>query len=192
VGFDLAGGAGLVVESIRILNVARATARADGQIQLVVVGNAQKQVKRPLKTQQRPFVQQQIRFVSPTHPVTEIDVRSGPAGMYIVVGVYAQQQAAHEQCHEGRSLQLILRVLDEKRHLAGRLAAAAAYAAIAEVPRIEFADAIIGQARTFANRAGSRLMANHPEGELELAAFRRIAVVGEAHILPFMLEIDHI
>jgi hypothetical protein len=47
------------------------------------------------------------------------------------------------------------------------------------------------QAGAFPDCARARLMADHPECQLELAAFPCVAIVGESHFLLFMIEKDH-
>ena len=60
-------------------------------------------------------------------------------------------------------------------------------APVAEVSRIKFADPVVTEPGALLNRARPGLVANHSKGEFELTSFSRIAVVGEAHLLLFML-----
>ena len=54
-------------------------------------------------------------------------------------------------------------------------------AGIPKIRRVKLADAVIGQARALAYRTCPRLVADHPERQLELAALARIAVVSKSH-----------
>ena len=106
-----------------------------------------------------------------------------------------QQQAAAEQRDQRCRLQLVLGFPDKAHDLPRRLASPAAHIARARVTKVrgvKLADAVIREPGALADRPGPRLVPNHSERELELAALGRIAVVGQSHINPFMLEKDHI
>jgi hypothetical protein len=106
-----------MIERIGILNIPRLTAAADSQVKLVVVRNVLQQIPRPFETQMRIFMQQQIRLVSTTNAVAEFDIRPRPARRYIVTRVDAQQKTTAKQCHQGRGLQLIVRIFDKAANL---------------------------------------------------------------------------
>ena len=101
---DRAAWAGLIIECIRVLNVARSAGSAPRQVELVVVGNAVQQVPCPFETELCVTVQQQVGLIGTTKAVTKLHIRSGPAGSDIALAVDAQQQAVAVQRDQCRGL----------------------------------------------------------------------------------------
>ena len=191
----LAARAGLVVQSIGILNIGRLARLAHGQIQLVVSGNVLEQIPRPFEAELRNPVQQQIGFKSTTYAVTVFDVRARPAGMNPVRGIDSEQQARTKKRDQRRRLQLIVRVFDEETYLLRGFSAAAsngAGAAIAEISRIKLANPVVTEPGARFDSACPGLVPNHSKREFELTSFGRIAVVSEAHLFLFVLVNAHI
>jgi len=65
---------------------------AAGEEQFVAAGNAAQEIPRPLKTQVRLLVQQQVGFIGAAQPVPEFDIRSRPAGVYVIVLIDPHQE----------------------------------------------------------------------------------------------------
>jgi hypothetical protein len=63
-----------------------------------------------------------------------------------------------------------------------------------EVAGVDLPDPVFGKARTQANGAGARLVANHANGEIETIPLGGIAIVCGAHIylvfLPYLVVLD--
>ena len=184
-----------MIQRIGVLNISRLTMLALGEIEFVVVANALQQIPRPLETQLRVVVEEQIVLECATETVPEFDIRSWPARNDFVVFLDSQEQAGAEKRYQDRRLQLVFRILDESSDLSGRFAASPLHiriACIPEVCRVELSDSIVGKRCTFTDGTCSGLVPDHSEREFELTAFRSITVVRKSHISPFMLEKDHI
>ena len=63
-------------------------------------------------------MKQEVGFVSPAQSVSELDVRSRPTGIYVVVFIDANKKAGAEQCDKRGGLRLINGGLDVALHLA--------------------------------------------------------------------------
>src|SRR5210317_299508 len=153
------------------------------------------QVPGPLEIKFRIGVQQEVCLVGPAKPMSELDVRSRPTGMYMVLGVDTYEKAGAEQGDQRRGLRLVYRTFDVALHLARRFATATLdvrQSAVAKISRVQFANPVVGKPGAFPDCARARLVADHPECQLELAAFPCVAIVGESHFLLFMIEKDHI
>ena len=191
----LTARAGLVVQSIGVLNIRRLAGLAHSQIQLVVSGNVLKEIPGPFKAELRYPVQQQISFKSTTYAVTIFYVRARPTGMNPVSGIDSEQEACTKKRDQRRCLQLIVRILDEETYLLGRFSATpsdCAGAPVAEVSCVKFADPVVTEAGAHLDSACPGLVPNHSKREFELTSFGRIAVVSEAHLFLFVLVNAHI
>jgi hypothetical protein len=113
----------------------------------------------------------------------------------MIVLIDSYQETRAEQGDQCSCLQLICRALDVARYLPWRFSAATldiGMAAVAKISCVKLANSIIGEPGALADGPGSRLMANHSQRQLKLAALARISVVGQSHFLPFMIDKDHI
>ena len=192
---QLATRASLVVQRISVLNVGRLTRLANSQIELVIAGYVLQEIPGPFEAELRCPVQQNIGFKCTTHAVPIFDIRSGPAGMYLVGRIDSQQQASRKEGYKCRCLQLIARILDEPCNLLGRFSTAAfdrIGARVAEIGRVKFADPVITEPGALPDGACPRLVPDHSKGEFELGPFGGIAIVGETHLFLFMLVNAHI
>ena len=170
---DLASRTDTVIQGIGVLNIEGLTLFAVRKIEFVVIRNALQQVPRPFETQSWLLVEQQVGFVSAAKPVAKLDVGAWPTGVDAVILIDADQEPCRKQCNKRRGLNLILRILDESVYLAWRFSTAsfnAGCSAVAEIRRVKLSNSVIGQSRAFANRSGSRFVANHSECEFELAS----------------------
>ncbi len=140
-------------------------------------------------------MQQQVGLEGPTQSMSELDIGPRPAGMHLVVRVDAQQQAGVVERYQRGRLQLVVRILDETGDLARRLAAPSPHtgdSGIAEIGAVQFANPVVREPGALADRAGPGFVANHAQRQLELAPLIGVAIVCQAHILPFMLIKPHI
>jgi len=178
---DLAGRADAAVQSVGILHIERSAMLAAGEIKFVVVGNATQEIPRPFETKPRRFVQQQIRFIRSTQAMAKFNVRPGPTGMHEIVLVDTHEESCRKQCDKGCRLYSVLRILDETAYLARRLTAATfdvRSAAVTKVGRVKFAYTVIGKSRALSYCSGSCFVANHSQGEFELAALPGVSIIG--------------
>ena len=86
-------------------------------------------------------------------------------------------------------------VFDEQGYLLRRFTASAldgGSAGVSEIGRVQLSNAVIAEAGTFSDRPGSRLVADHSKCQLELLPLTCVAVIGQFHISPFMLDYAHI
>ena len=114
---DFARRADSEIQRVGIVHITSLAMSAEREYQLVVAGDRVQQVPGPLETQQRAFVHEQVSLESAANAMPEFDVWSWPAGMYVAALVDAQEEADAKQGNERRSLQLMVRVLDEAPNL---------------------------------------------------------------------------
>jgi len=154
---------------------------AIGKIQFIVGGDRAQQVPGPLKVQFRVRVQDQIGLKRPADTMSVIDIGPWPTTMRSSICVQSEYQATTKQSDQRGCLQLMLRVPDETADLLRRLATTALdvpQCGILEIRAIKFADSVIAQSRTLANNVSSGLMADHAQGQFELATLSGVPIIG--------------